>query len=82
VAKPNKPTGTKARGEQAMAVTDQLAEIMGPFMEATLLVVVTQRSLESGEEPQAGDEVDALRLAVELLRRTYNELDRFARSIF
>jgi hypothetical protein len=43
--------------------------------EARSLVVVCQRSLESVE---LGDESEALLVALELLRRTYNELDAFA----
>jgi hypothetical protein len=78
MAKPNRSTGTKVRGELAAAVADQLSDIMGHFMEALALVVVTQRSLESVADAQCGDETDALRVAVELLRRTYNELDAFA----
>ena len=71
MAKPKKSADAKARSDPAMA----LADIMGHFCEARSLVVVCQRSLESVE---LGDESEALLVALELLRRTYNELDAFA----
>jgi hypothetical protein len=78
MANPKKSIATRARVAQTIAVTDQLGEIMGHFNEARSLVIVCQRSLESLELALGGDESEALLVAVELLRRTYNDLDRFS----
>lgn len=80
MAKPKKSPVTPGRSEQATAVADQMGEIMCHFNEARSLVIVCQRSLESLE--LAGDETEVLLVAVELLRRTYNELDAFASRCF
>jgi hypothetical protein len=78
MANPKKSIPTKGRAAQAITVTDQLCEIMGHFNEARSLVIVCQHSLESLELALGGDESEALLVAVELLGRTYNDLDRFA----
>jgi hypothetical protein len=78
MANPKKSIVTRTRAAHSIALTDQLGEIMGHFNEAKSLVIVCQRSLESLELALGGDESEALLVAVELLRRTYNDLDRFA----
>jgi hypothetical protein len=60
----------------AGAASADLWEILGRFDQALSLVVVAHRSLAAKESAEVGDEEEALRQGIRLLRNVHQELDR------
>ena len=78
----------KSRGRRGAAVVAQsgakspdLWEILGRFDRALSLVVVAHRSLAAKESAEVGDEEEALRQGIRLLRGVHQELDRSAMRV-
>jgi hypothetical protein len=75
------PLGNRARKNHQRAkievnpVSQALWEIMGRFAQAISVVVVCHRSLAAQSLAAVGDEEEALRRAIRLLKDVYNEVD-------
>jgi hypothetical protein len=65
----------------AGSVSPDLWEILGRFDQALSLVVVAHRSLAAKESAEVGDEEEALRQGIRLLKEVHKELDRGAMRI-
>jgi len=60
----------------AGSVSPDLWEILGRFNQALSLVVVAHRSLAAKESAEVGDEEEALRQGIRMLKNVHQELDR------
>lgn len=56
-------------------VSPDLSAILGRFAQALSLAIVCHRSLAAQASADAGDEEEALRQAIRLLKNVYNEVD-------
>jgi hypothetical protein len=75
---PRRSSKTRVDLSHPSPLPSDLMDILGNFAQAISLTVVCQRSLAAQEVAAAGDEEEALREAIRMLKRVYNELDRAA----